>query len=376
MLDDAYIGLMSGTSLDGVDGVLMVWPDGRASPRVIASASLAFPAALRLAFLELNQPGENELHRAAQAAHALTSLYADLVQELLQQAGVSPADVRAIGAHGQTVRHQPPGTASAAPYTIQLNQPALLAERCGITVVADFRSRDIAAGGQGAPLVPAFHRHIFGRTGHSVAVVNIGGMANITALPASGPVRGLDTGPGNVLMDLWCHRHTGAWFDDDGRWAASGTVDASLLAHLLQTPYFHQKGVKSTGRDLFHAAWLDTLLQDHAHLAPADVQATLTALTARTIADTLCAWDWEGSPLSQVWVCGGGSRNTTLMRMLSQALPQVPVQASDAAGWPAHWVEPAAFAWLARQTILGLPGNLPSVTGAAGPRVLGAIYPA
>lgn len=372
---NGYVGLMSGTSLDGVDGVLATWTDDRA-PRVIASASAAFPPELRLAFLELNQPGDNELHRAALAAHELARLYADLTHELLRQAGMSSADVRAIGAHGQTVRHQPPGSTASSPYTLQLNQPALLAERTGITVVADFRSRDIAAGGQGAPLVPAFHQQIFGKAGGSVAVVNIGGIANITALPASGRVRGLDTGPGNVLMDLWCHRHTGAWFDDDGRWAASGTVDDPLLTRLLQTPYFHQKGVKSTGRDLFHAGWLDTLLQDHASLAPADVQATLTALTAHTIADALSGWDWEGAPLSQVWVCGGGSRNTTLMRMLRQALKPVPVQPSDDAGWPAHWVEPAAFAWLARQTLLGLPGNLPSVTGAQGPRVLGAIYPA
>ncbi len=376
-MSDAYIGLMSGTSLDGADGVLMVWPDEASPrPRVIASASAPFPPELRLAFLELNQPGDNELHRAALAGHELASRYAELTHELLCQAGVNATDVRAIGAHGQTVRHQPPGTTTSVPYTLQLNQPALLAERTGITVVADFRSRDIAAGGQGAPLVPAFHRHIFGQVRRSVAVVNIGGMANITALPASGPVRGLDTGPGNVLMDLWCHRHTGVWFDDEGRWAASGRVDDSLLAHLLQTPYFHQKGAKSTGRDLFHAAWLDTLLQTHAHLAPADVQATLTALTARTIADTLSGWEWGDAPLSQVWVCGGGSRNTTLMCMLSQALEPVPVQPSDDAGWPAHWVEAAAFAWLARQAIQGLPGNLPDVTGAQGPRVLGAIYPA
>lgn len=373
-MTDCTIGLMSGTSLDGVDGVLVRWTEN--APKVLAAASLPLPPELRLAFLELNQAGPDELHRSAQAAHALVDLYVRIVEDLLQQTGLPAQAISAIGAHGQTVRHQPPGSATAAPYTCQLNHPALLAERARITVVADFRSRDLAAGGQGAPLVPAFHQHLFAIPGQSVAVVNIGGIANITALPAQGPVRGLDTGPGNVLMDLWCHRHTGAWFDEDGRWAASGQVHEALLEHLLRTPYFQQTGVKSTGRDLFHAAWLDTQLQAFTHLPPADVQATLTQLTAHTIGHTLRAWDWGAHPLQHVWVCGGGSRNATLMRMLAETIDPVPLRATDEAGWPAHWVEAAAFAWLARQTLLGLPGNLPSVTGALGPRILGAIYPA
>jgi len=370
------IGLMSGTSLDGIDGVLL---ECRADHtfKVLAAASADFPDALRQAFLSLNQSGPDELHRAAVAAQQLATLYAAVVARLLQSSGLLAQQVRAIGAHGQTVRHRPPGPGEPWPYTLQINQPALLAERSGIAVVADFRSRDIAAGGQGAPLAPAFHQRLFGRAGQSVLVLNLGGIANLTALPASGVVLGLDSGPGNALLDLWCQRHSGARFDRDGAWGASGREQPDLLAHLLDEPYFHLRGCKSTGRDLFHADWLAERLLPFPGLPPADVQATLTRLTARSIAQAVRALDWgQAGPPLQAWVCGGGSLNSNLMRMLAEELPGAAVQTSAAAGWPAHWIEPAAFAWLAWQTLEGKTGNLPSVTGALGPRVLGALYPA
>lgn len=376
------IGLMSGTSLDGADGVLI---DFSAQPRVLASHGLPLPAGLRTELLALNASGADELHRAAVAAHQLTLVYAEVVTALLRAGGVSAREVRAIGAHGQTVRHQPPGAQlrgrrvdaqdpTFPPYTLQLNAPALLAELIGISVVADFRSRDIAAGGQGAPLVPAFHREIFGCAGRSVAVVNIGGIANVTALAADGRVLGLDTGPGNMLLDLWCQRHLGQSYDRDGAWGARGRVDAALLDRMLAEPYFALPGIKSTGRDLFNAGWLEQQLQGLA-LPPADVQATLVGLTARSIARCLRELDWGGMALSELLVCGGGARNQALLAALRSELP-CPVLTTAERGWPVDLVEAAAFAWLAWRTLTGQAGNLCAVTGAAGPRILGAIYPA
>lgn len=376
-----YIGLMSGTSLDGVDGVLVDF--AHTPPRLLATASNPLSATLREQLLALNTPGLNELHTAAQAAHELAELSAEVCHTLMAQSGLQPHHIAAIGSHGQTVRHQPPGRATQHPYTLQINQPALLAERTGIAVVADFRSRDVAAGGQGAPLVPAFHQALFGAEGASCVVINIGGMANITALAANGQVWGMDSGPGNVLLDLWCHQHTGQWFDANGQWAASGQVHAGLLAQLLSDPYFAQTGIKSTGRDDFNPAWLEgqiNRLQLDSALPPQDVQATLVELTARTIAQ--CAHVdnaplWGGKHPTQALVCGGGARNGYLMARLQQALGHhVSVDTTDRAGWPGEWMEAAAFAWLAQQCVLGQSGNVPSVTGAAGPRVLGAIYPA
>lgn len=375
---------MSGTSLDGVDGVLADL--GQHQPRVLAAHSLPLPAALRQELLALNHNGPDELHRAAVASHQLVLVYAQVVDLLLQHTGLSAPAVRAMGAHGQTVRHHPPGaflrqqTVAAnnptfPPYTLQLNQPALLAERTGITVVADFRSRDIAAGGQGAPLVPAFHRHVFGKPGQATAVVNIGGMANITALTAHGTVLGLDSGPGNVLLDGWCEQHTGHTFDADGAWAAQGQVHGPLLEQLLNEPYFAHSGTKSTGRDLFNRHWLQAHLEAFAHLPPVDVQATLVALTAHSIARAMHAQAWGAHWPQEVLVCGGGAYNTTLMATLQQALPASHVHSTASRGWPVMQVEAAAFAWLAQQTLEGQPGNEPQVTGAAGPRVLGAIYP-
>jgi len=366
-----YIGLMSGTSLDGVDGVLCEFPaDGR--PTVRAFASAPFPHPLRADMLALNTSGEDELHRAALAANALSRLYAEVVESILHQASRSPQSVRAIGAHGQTVRHRPQAFDGTG-YTLQIQNPALLAERTGIDVVADFRSRDVAAGGQGAPLVPAFHLDWFGGTGRHVALLNLGGIANLSLLPADGGASGFDCGPANALLDAWCQLHTGQDFDAGGAWGASGQVVEPLLAALLADPFFALSAPKSTGRDLFNRAWLDAHLQHFGTAAAVDVQATLAALTVRSAADALR----RAAPATErLYVCGGGALNGHLMRGLAQALPGMAVASTDAIGLPPLQVEATAFAWLARRCIERRPGNLPLATGARGSRVLGAVYPA
>ncbi len=363
-----YIGLMSGTSVDGVDGVLVRLGDGQ-PPAVQASASLPMPADLRRELLALNQSGDDELARAALAANSLARLYAQAVAALLQHAGVAAGDVAAIGAHGQTVRHRPD-----LGYTVQLNAPALLAELTGIDVVADFRSRDVAAGGQGAPLVPPFHAAIFG-VPQGRAVLNLGGIANVTLLEPGHAPRGFDTGPANVLLDGWCQRHLGQAYDADGRWAATGQVLAPLLEQLISSePWFALPPPKSTGRDLFNMQWLDERLAafDGPKPAPQDVQATLQRLTARTVANAI---DAAAASTQEVFVCGGGARNTGLMRELAYCL-QRPVRPTDALGVPAQEVEALAFAWLAQAFMQRRPAGLPAVTGARGPRILGALYPA
>lgn len=363
-----YIGLMSGTSVDGVDGVLVRLHDGQA-PAVLASASLPMPADLRREFLALNQSGDDELARAALAANGLARLYAQAVATLLRQAGVPAGHVAAIGAHGQTVRHRPD-----LGYTVQLNAPALLAELAGIDVVADFRNRDVAAGGQGAPLVPPFHAAIFGAP-QGRAVLNLGGIANVTLLEPGQAPRGFDTGPANVLLDGWCQRHLGQPYDADGRWAATGQILAPLLEQLIASePWFALPPPKSTGRDLFNMQWLDERLAAFGgpEPAPQDVQATLQRLTARTVADAV---DASAAGTQEVFVCGGGARNPGLMRELAYCL-QRPVRATDALGVPAQEVEALAFAWLAQAFVQRRPAGLPAVTGARGPRILGALYPA
>jgi anhydro-N-acetylmuramic acid kinase len=366
-----YIGLMSGTSLDGVDAVLVDF--SQAPPAVRGHCSAPLPPALKAELLALNTPSDNELHRAALAANQLVRLYSEQVHALLAQCDTPHTAIRAIGAHGQTVRHRPlefDGTG----YSLQLNSPALLAELCGIDVVADFRSRDLAAGGQGAPLVPPFHQAFFGQADRPVAVLNIGGISNITLLdPASTTLLGFDCGPGNALMDGWCQRHTGQSFDDAGHWAAQGTVDAPLLAQMLDEPYFAKAPPKSTGRDLFNLPWLAEKLRGFEALAPVNVQATLTELTAQTCAASL----QNNLPhCNSLIVCGGGAFNRHLMDRLQAALPQCAVQASDAFGLPPLQVEASAFAWLARQAVLRQTASVPSVTGAQGARILGGIYPA
>ena len=361
---------MSGTSLDGVDGVLADFSD--AQPRVLAHHAQPFAPALRQELLALNTPSDNELHRAALAANNLVHAYAQTVQALLTATQTAARDVCAIGAHGQTVRHQP-GAYDGTGYTLQLNNPALLAELTGIDVVADFRSRDVAAGGQGAPLVPVFHQGVFGQATRTVGVLNIGGIANLSVLHANGDVVGFDCGPGNALLDFWCHTHTGNAFDDNGAWAASGTVIEPLLQALLAEPFLQQMPPKSTGRDLFHPTWLATHLSGFANAKPVDVQATLTAFTARACVNDVRR---HAPDAAELIVCGGGALNGALIQGLQAGLPHLQVLSSAERGMPPLQVEAAAFAWLARQTVLGQPGNLPKVTGAQGARILGGIFKA
>ena len=375
-----YIGLMSGTSLDGVDGVLAEWgavEGGTSLPfQSRGHAHSCYPPALRTELLALNQSGPDELHRAALAANGLVRVYAEVVRQLMQGHGIQASSVSAIGAHGQTVRHQP-GKFDGTGYTLQLMNGALLTELTGITVVCDFRTRDVAAGGQGAPLVPAFHAASFGQPGtrpyQPRAVLNLGGMANLTLLLSEGNVLGFDTGPANVLMDFWCHRHTGREHDENGCWAASGRVDEVLLAKCLNEPYFALPMPKSTGRDLFHARWLEIQLADGMTRDPADVMATLAALTARSVAGALVA---HAPHTKNLFVCGGGAKNSHLLTLLRRLLPEMEVASTAVLGVAPDQVEALAFAWLARACLVGAAGNIPAVTGARAPRVLGAVYPA
>jgi anhydro-N-acetylmuramic acid kinase len=374
----AYIGLMSGTSLDGIDGVVVDFPgsdDGAAPIRVIAHEHRDFGASLRRDLQSLNRSGADEIHRAALAGNALARDYGALVKTLLEQASLARADIVAIGCHGQTVRHRP-AEFDGTGYTVQLNAPALLAELTNIDVIADFRSRDIAAGGQGAPLVPAFHRAIFGRADRAVAVLNLGGIANLSLLARAGMTTGFDCGPANALLDLWCQRTTGRPFDRNGAEAARGNVDTRLLDALRAEPYFALAPPKSTGIDLFNAEWLDARLgraQAQPRLRAEDVQATIAELTARVCADACRTY---GADAAELIVCGGGAFNADLMARLARTMAPTPVVASGERGLPPDQVEAAAFAWLARAFVERIPGNFASATGAAGPRVLGALYPA
>lgn len=368
MQGEFFVGVMSGTSLDGIDAVVAKFDDR--SVRVLAAVHRGFDDALRAELFALQRSGENELARAATAGNALADAYAAAIVDVLASAALSVDRVAAAGVHGQTVRHDP-----RAGWTLQLNNAARVAERSGVTVIADFRSRDVAAGGQGAPLVPAFHAAMFASSGSDRAIVNIGGIANITLLPATGglaAVRGFDTGPGNVLMDLWCARHRGQPFDEGGSWARSGSVDAELLRLLLDEPYFAATPPKSTGRDLFNATWLDARVARRADVTAVDVQRTLLELTGRTIAEALGP---ATSADSEILVCGGGALNSTLLDALAAELAPRTVTLTTSRGVDVQHVEALAFAWLACQTLSGRPGNLPAVTGAAGLRVLGAIHP-
>jgi anhydro-N-acetylmuramic acid kinase len=353
--------------------VLVQWP----SPTrvdVRAHRHRPFDAALRDELLALNSVQDNELHRAALAGNAVARVYAQVVADLLAEARLSPSDVRAVGAHGQTVRHRPQSFDGVG-YTAQLLNPALLAELTGIDVIADLRSRDLAAGGQGAPLVPAFHRALFCHADATIGVLNLGGIANLTVLSPGGRTIGFDCGPANALMDHWCRTHLGLPFDADGAWAAGGTVVDALLASMRAEPYFELPPPKSTGRDLFHPAWLQRHLDavdPHRTLPARDVQATLAELSAAVCANDLRS---HAADARELVVCGGGAFNHHLMARLAALLPAVQVVKSDARGLPADQVEACAFAWLAARFGQREPGNLASVTGARGPRVLGALYP-
>lgn len=369
------IGLMSGTSLDGVDSVAVRWHhDHPGHFDVLGRAHRPYAAPLRAELLALNTSGSDELHRAALAANQLSVEAATVVRELLRSTGLSPSAIRVIGLHGQTVRHRP-GEFDGCGYTLQLHNASLLAELTGLDVACDFRSRDVAAGGQGAPLVPAFHAGVFGTAQEDVAVLNLGGIANLTLLHTDGRVGGFDCGPANVLMDLWIQEHRGLAFDEGGLWAASGTVQPSLLERWQAEPFFCRPAPKSTGRDLFNRAWLDAS-PVRAHAA-ADVQATLCELTAWAVDTHL---QQHLPQARRLWVCGGGALNVHLMRRVEALMrarlgPGVQVESTAAAGLHPLDVEAAAFAWLAWRLLRREPGNVVRVTGARGPRVLGALYP-
>ena len=365
---DLYIGLISGTSADSIDAALVSFD--AATPRVHATYAHPWPAALRARMLDLMQ-GESALDLDAfgRLDVDIARCFADAVLQLLEQSGTAAASVRAIGSHGQTVRHRPLGD---SPFTLQLGDASVIAERCRIDVVADFRRADVAAGGQGAPLLPALHAMLLARKGQTRVILNLGGIANITVLGADGSVLGFDTGPANGLMDAWCLRHRAEAFDRDGLFAASGAVDHRLLQALLGDAYFTLPPPKSTGREHFHLQWL----AQHAELAgldTADVQATLLELTARSVSEAIVQ---HAPDAADVLICGGGARNSRLMARLTELLAPRVVESTARHGIDPDFLEATAFAWLARQRLLRLPGNLPAVTGARGPRVLGAIYSA
>ncbi len=359
---ELYAGLMSGTSIDGIDAVLADF--GSSRPVILASVHHCFSENLRKQLFTLNAVGENELHAAAVASNGLATSYADAIVKLFSRSNTNPKVVRAIGCHGQTVRHRPD-----LGYSIQLLNGALLAELAGVDIVCDFRSRDVAAQGQGAPLVPAFHRSVFSHPEIHRIIVNIGGIANLTDLNPRRLIQGFDTGPGNILLDAWVQRHREQSFDEDGRWAKSGTVIEQLLTRLSEDEYFHRAPPKSTGRDVFSLDWLQNHLQGNE--SAEDVQATLLQLTVTTITDAVNKY-LTGT--AEVYVCGGGAKNLYLMERLGEALSPVPVATTESLGIPAIQVEALAFAWLARQNIKVLPGNLPSVTGATEERVLGVVH--
>lgn len=354
---------MSGTSLDGIDAVAADFAHGC---DLLAATHVAFPSDLRRELGALQVSGPDEIVRGARAANALADLYAHALRSVCLAAGLSPHDVVAAGVHGQTVRHRP-----HEGWTSQINNPSRVAEKAYMTVVADFRMRDIAAGGQGAPLVPAFHAAMFRDPQRHRVVANIGGIANVTDLPPRGAVRGFDTGPGNVLLDAWHARHGAGPFDADGTLASSGRADAAAVRAMLAEPYFAAPPPKSTGRDLFDASWLDRFARGFAG-TPADMQATLAELTAQSLSEAIRS-HCEGA--EELFLCGGGAKNRDLVRRIHAALPGVRVASTADLGVAPDHVEALAFAWLARETLAGRPGNVPEVTGASGPRVLGAIYP-
>lgn len=359
-----YIGLMSGTSLDGIDLVLAQFEKGGVT--LLHEAVFAFPESLKPSLLLLSQGETISLEKLGTIDHLLGRAYADAVNQFLKEKGLKKEQITAIGCHGQTVFHKPTGPHR---FSMQLGDANLIAALTGITTVADFRRKDMAFGGQGAPLVPAFHQFVFADPTLVRVVLNIGGIANISVLEPAKPVIGFDTGPGNMLMDAWILRHLGLNYDKDGEWAQTGKVHEALLADLLSEPYFKQPYPKSTGRELFHLGWLDEKLTKFKTLKPEDVQATLLAFTADTIAKEVSHF-FEGELL----VCGGGAQNKALMAQLALVLPKWRVMKTDEKGLPADGLEALAFAWLAKQCLEGKSANLPSVTGASRACRLGAIY--
>ncbi|MDI1335230.1 MAG: anhydro-N-acetylmuramic acid kinase [Lacunisphaera sp.] len=368
MKPELFIGALSGTSIDGIDVALVAFAP---QPALVASHSLPYPDDLRRELLALCSPGENEIDRLGRADVLAGRCFAQAVHELCAKAARSADAIGAIGSHGQTIRHRP---GHAAPFTLQIGDPNVIAALTGIPVAADFRRKDMALGGQGAPLVPAFHEAVFRKNGADRVVVNIGGIANLTVLPgrAGAALAGFDTGPGNTLLDAWSRRVLQQPMDRDGALAARGVLVPKLLAALLADPYFKQLPPKSTGPEYFSLAWLERHLAAAGPVAAADVQATLLALTVQTIAAAIR--QAAGTGPAGVYVCGGGALNGKLMSALREQLPGSTVEPTDVLGVPAGWVEAMAFAWLARQRWHALPGNCPVVTGASRPAVLGGLF--
>ena len=366
IMSDYYIGLMSGTSLDSIDAVLMEKHPARVC--FLYSCSHPLPDKLRQELLELALPGNNEIEKLADVEPAFALESARAVNHLLELANIEASEIKAIGSHGQTIRHRPEKS-----FTLQIGDPSRIAELTNITVVSDFRRRDMAANGQGAPLVPAFHKAAFASPDENRVIVNIGGISNISILSNQQPVSGFDTGPGNILMDYWCRKHRQTAYDQNGDWAASASFDLKLLNDLLKESYFRQAPPKSTGRELFNGEWLERKLKSYSSLEPEVVQATLCQLTAHCIVAAILDFAPE---TDAIYISGGGAHNTTLLRAIQAGLQNRKVRKVDELGIGADWVEAVAFAWLAQQTINRQTGSLPEVTGAKGPRILGAIYPA
>lgn len=363
MPEQHYIGLMSGTSVDSIDAVIVRFSENTC--HIAESLSYPIPQALRNELHLLCQPGNNEIERMGAADTALGRLFAEAANTLLARSLLKAGAIRAIGSHGQTIRHQP---SQANPFSLQIGDPNIIAYLTGITTVADFRRRDLAAGGQGAPLVPAFHREVFGSSTENRAIVNIGGIANISFLPTDGETLGFDTGPGNTLIDAWIQHNKGLDYDDKGQWAREGTIDFPLLAKLLNHPYLSKSGPKSTGREAFNLPWLNNVLPKDIH--PADVQATLLEFTAQSIAYGL---QQQKKRVDKVYLCGGGAYNQALVEQLQSKL-SCPLTSTEELGIAPEWVEAAAFAWLAKKTLEKQPGNLPTVTNAQRPVILGGVY--
>ncbi len=368
---ELFIGLMSGTSADAIDAALLDFSSGAT---LLATTSTELPQQLQNEIHSLALPGENEILRSCQLDIKLANLFSETVITLLKTNNLSASTITAIGSHGQTLRHHPPSDTQKG-FSLQIADPNTIAARTGITTIADFRRRDMAEGGQGAPLVPAFHEALFRHETDNRAIANIGGMGNITLLPSQHSdtkSSGFDTGPGNVLMDIWCRQHRGSSYDKNGEWARSGNPNQELLQQLLAEPYFKQAPPKSTGRELFNHQWLiEQLERFNKPLAAEDIQATLLTLTARSICDAISE---HQADIKDIFICGGGAQNIYLMEILQQLQPNINVSSTAEIGLDPQWVEAAAFAWLAQQTLKHLPGNLPTVTGAERACVLGGIY--
>ena len=363
-----YIGLMSGTSIDAVDAVAVNFEEDNFS--LIGTHSQPIEEELKQSILQLCDPQTEAVQLLAETDHRLGKLYATSSLAVVKKLGLQSSQIAAIGCHGQTIRHVAPDQ-GVIPFSLQIGDANILAAETGIPVVADFRRKDMALGGQGAPLVPAFHRQIFASAKKSRVIVNIGGIANITSLPTDNSCIGFDTGPGNVLMDLWSQTHLGTAYDHNGNWAACGSIHHELLQQLKSCDFFAQPAPKSTGRELFNHDWLNTQLKDFTHMPPQDIQATLLALSAETISEAIQGLE---NPVQEVFICGGGAFNSTLMSALKQILPQTTVATTAVLGLDPNWVEACAFAWLAKQRIEHKAGNVTAVTGATRETILGAVH--